>query len=59
MYSFRQIEKFLGKEVEKRPLPDQLGEGPAYEPKHRTARASRYCHRGRGGKNHRRNRGNK
>ncbi len=59
MYSFRQIEKFLGKEVEKRPLPDQLGEGPAYEPKHRTSRASRYCHRGRGGKNHRRNKGNK
>ena len=53
MYSFRQIEKFLGKEVEKRPLPDQLGEGPAYEPKHRTSRASRYCHRGRGVKNHR------
>jgi len=58
MYSFRQIEKFLGKEVEKRPLPDELGEGPAYEPKHRTARASRYCHRGRGGKN-RRHRGNR
>lgn len=58
MYSFRQIEKFLGKEVEKRSLPDELGEGPAYEPKHRTARASRYCHRGRGGKN-RRHRGGK
>ncbi|MBQ8657342.1 MAG: DEAD/DEAH box helicase [Prevotella sp.] len=47
MFPFRQIEKFLGKEVDKRPLPAELGEGPAYEPKHRTARASRYCKRGR------------
>ena len=50
-FAFRQIEKFLGKEVEKTPLPDSVGSGPVYEPKGRTGRASRYCHRrkGRGG----------
>jgi superfamily II DNA/RNA helicase len=54
-FSFRQIEKFLGKEVTKTPLPDTVGEGPVYEPKSRTARASRYCRRrGRGG-GHKRN----
>ena len=48
-FAFRQIEKFLGKEVEKTPLPADVGEGPVYEPKDRTKRASRYCHRrGRG-----------
>ena len=51
-FAFRQIEKFLGKEVEKTPLPDSVGSGPVYEPKGRTGRASRYCHRrkGRGGR---------
>ena len=54
-FAFRQIEKFLGKEVTKTPLPDTVGEGPVYEPKSRTARASRYCRRrGRGG-GHKRN----
>ena len=28
--SFKQIEKFLGREVEKNPLPEGLGEGPDY-----------------------------
>ncbi len=50
-FAFRQIEKFLGKEITKNIMPDTVGEGPAYEPKSRTAHASRYCHRrGRGGK---------
>lgn len=30
IYYFQQIEKFLGKEVEKEPLPEGLGEGPEY-----------------------------
>ena len=55
-FAFRQIEKFLGKEVTKAPLPDTVGEGPTYEPKGRTGRAKRYCHRrGRGGGGHKRN----
>ena len=51
-FSFRQIEKFLGKEVTKNAMPDTVGPGPVYEPKGRTGRASRYCHRrkGRGGR---------
>ena len=28
---FKQIEKFLGKEVEKKPLPEELGDGPDYK----------------------------
>ena len=30
IYSFKQIEKFLGREVEKNPLPEGIGEGPDY-----------------------------
>ncbi len=30
---FGMIEQFLEKEIEKMPLPEELGEGPAYEPK--------------------------
>ena len=30
IYSFKQIEKFLGREVEKTPLPEALGEAPDY-----------------------------
>ncbi len=30
---FGMIEQFLGKEIEKMPLPEELGEGPAYEPR--------------------------
>ena len=52
-FAFRQIEKFLGKEVDKTPLPDTVGEGPVYEPKGRTKRASRYCHRRGRGRNKR------
>ena len=56
-FSFRQIEKFLGKEVTKNTMPDTVGPGPVYEPKGRTGRASRYCHRrkGRGGRKNEKN----
>ena len=30
MYAFRQIEKFLDKDIEKNPLPEGCGEGPEY-----------------------------
>ena len=56
MYLFRQIEKFLGKEVTKSPLPDGLGEAPEYVVKNRTKNAGRYCHRHRGGQRHKRGR---
>ena len=59
-FAFRQIEKFLGKEVAKTALPDSVGEGPVYEPKGRTGRASRYCQRrGRGGHKRNNNKNNK
>ena len=59
-FAFRQIDKFLGKEVAKTPLPDSVGEGPVYEPKGRTGRASRYCQRrGRGGHKRNNNKNNK
>ena len=45
-WKFHQIEKFLGKEVDKRPMFEELGEAPAYEPsKHRDRRDG-----GRGGR---------
>ena len=31
---FRQIEKFLGKDIYKIPVPEELGEAPDYNPKH-------------------------
>ena len=31
IYNFQQIEKFLGKEIEKVPLPEGIGEGPEYK----------------------------
>jgi len=43
---FQQIEHFLGKEVEKLPLPEELGEGPAYQPAQGERKASRGRHRG-------------
>ena len=43
-----QIEKFLEKEVEKLPLPKELGEGPEYKPMRRNGNRQR----GRGGKGH-------
>ena len=40
-YRFKQIEDFLGKEIYKIPMPEELGETPAYEPeKHRIRKFS-------------------
>ena len=45
IYYFQLIEKFLGKQVDKTPLPEGLGEGPEYKsagkPKHGTSAKSR------------------
>ena len=41
-----EIEKFLEKDVEKLPLPKELGEGPEYKPMRRNGNRQR----GRGGK---------
>ena len=45
IYYFQQIEKFLGKQVDKTPLPEGLGEGPEYKsagkPKHGASAKSR------------------
>ncbi len=59
---FKQIEQFLGKEVEKTPLPEDLGEGPDYtkaaEHKSNGGRGRGRGHgRGRGGKGHGQRRG--
>ena len=55
IYKFQGIEHFLGKEVEKRPLPEGLGEGPEYtkrEKKHsNTRRHGRWHSRGNGKRN--------
>ena len=55
IYKFQGIEHFLGKEVEKRPLPEGLGEGPEYtkrEKKHsNTRRHGRWHSRGSGKRN--------
>ena len=45
---FMEIEKFLEKDVEKLPLPKELGEGPEYKPMRRNGNRQR----GRGGKGH-------
>ena len=41
IYSFKQIEKFLGKQVDKNPLPEGLGEGPDYNAERSKGRGSR------------------
>ena len=54
IYRFQQIEHFLGKEVEKRPLPEGLGEAPVYaaRPKKRSnSHHGRWNSRGNGSKN--------
>lgn len=51
--AFRQIECFLEKEVEKTPLPEELGEGPAYSAKGGAARSGSR-RGGKGGKGRRR-----
>jgi len=55
IYKFQEIEHFLGKEVEKRPLPDGLGEAPAYTKREKkrsnTRRHGRWHSRGNGKRN--------
>ena len=51
IYRFQSIEHFLGKEVEKLPLPEELGEAPAYtrrEKKPNTRRNGRWHSKGSG-----------
>ena len=40
MYAFHQIEKFLGKDIKKNPLPEGCGEGPEYTTSKRPGRTS-------------------
>ena len=60
---FQQIEHFLGKEVEKTPLPDGLGEAPAYTPREKkrndTRRRGRWHSKGNGNHNNHHRRGGK
>ena len=63
IYRFQSIEHFLGKEVEKRPLPEGLGESPVYtkrEKKHANMRRNgRWHSHGNGKKNNDGNSANK
>ncbi len=64
IYKFQEIEHFLGKEVEKRPLPYGLGEAPEYikraKKRSNTRRHGRWHSRGNGKNNHKpRNRSGK
>lgn len=47
---FAAIERFLRMEIEKRALPETLGEAPAYDPKERTEKGRRGYGRGRDGR---------
>ena len=55
IYKFQEIEHFLGHEVEKRPLPDGLGEAPEYtkrmKKRSNTRRHGRWNSRGNGQRN--------
>ena len=57
IYKFQQIEHFLGKEVEKRSLPEGIGEGPEYTKREKkrsnTRRHGRWNSKGNGSKNQR------
>jgi superfamily II DNA/RNA helicase len=57
IYRFQQIEHFLGKEVEKIPLPEGLGETPEYTKREKkrsnTRRHGRWHSKGNGKNNHR------
>jgi len=55
---FQQIERFLKKEVEKIPLPSELGEGPEYKESSKRAPRRNRGGKGRGGKSHRGSKGN-
>jgi superfamily II DNA/RNA helicase len=58
MHSFRQIERFLGKEIKKEQVPEELGETPVYVSRNKGHRASASYKRASGpehpgkGKNH-------
>ena len=56
---FMQIEKFLGREVEKTPLPEGLGDAPAYKASERGSESKSRSgrNRGRSGRRHSRGRG--
>ena len=54
---FAAIEEFIGREVHKLPLPEELGEAPEYNPKKADKKGKGKGNRGRGGKN-KRNKGN-
>ena len=57
---FMQIERFLNKEIEKKPLPEGLGEGPQYKAAPRgSSGRSRNGHRHRGSSSRQRHRGGK
>ena len=51
---FKQIEQFLGKEVEKLPLPQDVGEGPEYKAAPSSENSKRHRHRSKGGGGHHR-----
>ena len=57
IYKFQEIEHFLGKEVEKRPMPEGLGEAPAYikreKKRSNTRRHGRWHSHGNGKRNQR------
>ena len=44
MYSFRQIERFLGKEIDKEQVPEELGETPVYVSRSKGHGASSHQH---------------
>jgi superfamily II DNA/RNA helicase len=60
IYRFQQIEHFLGKEVEKTPLPEGLGEAPEYVKREKkrndTRRHGRWHSKGDGSRNNRKRR---
>ena len=62
---FMKIEKFLGKDVEKMPIPASLGEGPAYEKKkssdkrHKSSNKNKRASNNRNKKEHRNHRSKK
>ena len=63
IYRFQSIEHFLGKEVEKTPLPESIGEGPVYTKREKktsnTRRHGRWHSKGNSNKSHHKNRSNK
>lgn len=56
---FKQIEDFLEKAIYKIPVPEELGEAPAYAPRTSSNRRSNWKNRGNGGKKRQQKNGNK